>query len=68
MGSWKTYFKDSTVPCIDCTSREIGCHGTCVKFAEYKQRKETIAQAKREAADIEYNEYMSKVNRKVGQR
>ena len=34
--------------CQDCTERHIGCHDTCEKYKEFKQRIEHEKQLKRE--------------------
>ena len=28
-------------PCRDCTTREIGCHGNCEEYADWKKDRET---------------------------
>ena len=30
----------SKVPCKDCPEREVGCHGRCEKYKEYKENRE----------------------------
>lgn len=29
-------------PCKDCKERQLGCHGQCKHYAEYRQKIETI--------------------------
>lgn len=29
-------------PCIDCTKREVGCHGRCGEYMDFKERMEQV--------------------------
>ena len=43
----------SNYPCKDCTEREIGCHGTCEKYAKAKEKRDDgKAERKRLICDI----------------
>lgn len=36
-------------PCHKCKEREVGCHSTCEKYAEFRQRLDEINEREREA-------------------
>ena len=42
--------RDTITPCKDCTERDLGCHGTCERYSEWKVKhqevKDTIYQQK----------------------
>ena len=39
--------KGSDSPCLICEKREIGCHSSCMRYAEYKLRLQAMNQQKR---------------------
>lgn len=45
-------------PCKDCEARAVGCHGTCERYAEYRERVAVLAEEKRKKHDVE--EYIEK--------
>ena len=38
-------------PCKDCPDRYLGCHGTCEKYREYKERHAEEAAANQQQKD-----------------
>ena len=58
-GGW-SYYKDSTVPCLDCGHRNTSCHSHCEDYAKYKKAKAEKAEAKQQAIDSEYLSYRAK--------
>lgn len=44
------------VPCKDCDERSVGCHSTCVRYKDWRKRKDVehdfILEAKLKEADI----------------
>lgn len=41
--------------CKDCTDRKLGCHATCEKYKEYKEKSETINKIIRNEKTLNYN-------------
>ena len=40
-------------PCMNCTARNLGCHGKCKDYAEYKQKLDELKKAKDQANAVE---------------
>lgn len=40
-----------TAPCKDCPDRQLGCHGTCEKYQEYRRKRDEEAVAERQRVD-----------------
>jgi len=32
----RVVYRNTTPPCVDCSDRSVGCHGSCSKFKEWK--------------------------------
>lgn len=44
-----------TSPCKDCTARQIGCHGTCAPYMEFRRYRDTVkAEQYRQRETAEY--------------
>ena len=52
-----------TVPCKDCTDRNLGCHSTCGQYIRFKQEKEQEAQTRREILDFEWSIARNRIER-----
>jgi hypothetical protein len=44
-------------PCKDCPDRIPGCHGSCDRYKEWKQRLDELNKARREYDRTRYNKY-----------
>lgn len=40
-------------PCRGCRKREVGCHGKCPEYAEWKRNREEYLERRREQIDLE---------------
>lgn len=49
-----------TPPCKDCPDRHLGCHGTCVKYQEYKTKHEEELAENRQRMDAYIDLYSYK--------
>lgn len=47
--------------CKDCTNRHIGCHGSCVQYAAYKERVAKANQRRNEIVAADVSEIEAKV-------
>ena len=50
-------------PCKNCPDRELGCHATCPKYAEYANEQEAVRQAR--AEQNKQMEYIIERNKKL---
>lgn len=53
-------------PCLNCARRELGCHGKCQDYAEFKAKREEIRQAHHK--EWEVDDYELKAKRRIGWR
>ena len=44
-------------PCKDCPDRVPGCHGSCGRYKEWKQRLDELNKARKEYDRTRYNKY-----------
>lgn len=44
----------TTCPCKGCVNRELGCHGKCASYAEYKNRIAEFAEIRKNAKIGDY--------------
>lgn len=51
-------------PCLDCPDRHPGCHSTCDKYQQFKQKKEE--ERKNRRVSREYDAYMKDYHPKGG--
>lgn len=45
----KIIMLEMKTPCMNCSTRSLGCHGKCKDYAEYKQRLDELKKAKDKA-------------------
>lgn len=39
-------------PCLNCTDRKLGCHGSCERYKEFQEKNEEIKAKERAEKDI----------------
>ena len=37
--AWRIDLSVATYPCMNCTKRHTGCHGSCKDFKEFQEKK-----------------------------
>lgn len=43
-------------PCLECKERHVGCHGSCERYKEFREKLDRIKRARKQYEATEYDQ------------